>query len=243
MRVLVGPELTVGQPGEHLPKTPDSVDLFTDVSRLWQMWKSLDRLLNQWCEKWPTNSIQTPTQTHTDEHYFRAWFVWRSVFGTSDDERVENHLVQRRDSVAQRLGNLWDSQTATANSAWSSSLFYICPYTPLHSQHTPASPPPLLITAHAGVDSCCIACRLVIFPSGCTFPDFTAFTPKTALKTLFTADCGAQNCSRTSTNPKHRAAQFQRFKGSVSKADAPANGRRQRSEAACQLQLISASGN
>lgn len=42
MRVLVGPVLTVGQPDDHLPKIPGPVDLFTDESRLWQMWKSLD---------------------------------------------------------------------------------------------------------------------------------------------------------------------------------------------------------
>lgn len=64
----------------------------------------------------------------------------------------------------------------------------------------------------------------------CTLPHF--------IENTGTADCCAPNCSRTNTNPKHKAAPFQRTKVNVSEAEAPANGRRQQSEAACQLQLV-----
>lgn len=198
---------------------------FTDVSRLWQTWKSLDRLVNQWCEKCPTNSIQTPTQTHTQTSIISGHDLYEGVFSVRLMMNVWR-TTWCTDGI--QLHNYWEIYETARQLRPNLHEPAVC-FTSLHTHRCTASthhprPPPLLITAHAGGDSCCIACRLVIFPSGCSLPDFTAFTPKTALETLFTADCCARNWSRTSTNPKHRAAQIQRFKASVSKADAPANG-------------------
>lgn len=62
--------------------------------------------------------------------------------------------------------------------------------------------------------------------------------PENHVANTGTAGCCIRNCSHTDTKHKPKAAHLREIKVNVMAAGALANGRQQRSEAACQLQLI-----
>lgn len=163
---------------------------------------------NQWCEKCPSNSIQTLTQTHTQtciisrhglyEGVFLVHVmmkVWRTTWCTTG---IQLHNYWEIYETARRLRPILHE----------AAVCFTSPYTPLHSQHThTALASSLLITAQAGMDSCCIACRLFPLSVALTAPyQISLLYPENHVENTVTVDCCTRNAPIRITNTKQRTS-------------------------------------